>query len=455
MTQILFVAGIGGPALEYGLPKLARRGQVHALPLAELSSVQRDEITRHATFVQWGPSSAQGDAEAVELIVRAAETVGADAVVTFSEPAVVAVAEACQRLGLRGPGPNVRRARDKALMRQVWRDAGVPVPRFVPVRSGADLEVAGRELERPFLLKSAWSSGSIGQVLVQADDDLRAVWSRVQDFITRAVQEGEGDHAEPDGMRQFVAEEIIRSSVEGWYDQPGYGDYLSVEGIVAGGRYHPICVTGRLPTIEPFTELSNQAPCVLAEPKQRILEHWARRAVDALGLDTCGTHTELKLLPDGTVCLLESAARLPGAMVTREVEEVYGIDLIDLLVGELLGENGEAAYPERMLVATDRPVAAATVALIATDSAGRPWRHHPPFDPERVAWGHLVSPGTRVEVVRGATVPPGTPMPRYDVAAGVMNFAGLLFLTAADPSTLQADTYSIIDGLEHALGGTR
>lgn len=51
-----------------------------------------------------GDASRAEHADLVELITTRARAVGADAVLTFSEYAVVAVAEACRRLGLRVPG---------------------------------------------------------------------------------------------------------------------------------------------------------------------------------------------------------------------------------------------------------------------------------------------------------------------------------------------------------------
>ncbi|WP_346137229.1 hypothetical protein [Lentzea roselyniae] len=44
---------------------------------------------------------------------------------------VLLVAHVADRLGLAGAGPNIVRARDKRLMRETWRDAGVPIPRRI------------------------------------------------------------------------------------------------------------------------------------------------------------------------------------------------------------------------------------------------------------------------------------------------------------------------------------
>src|SRR5207248_6878136 len=141
--------------------------------------------------------------------------------------------------------------------------------------------------------------------------------------------------------------------------------------IVANGRYHPVCITSRLPTVPPFIEVTNQVPVVLSVEKQRQIEAAAVAAVDALGLDCCGTHTEIKLQAGRRLCLLESAARLGGVMIVREVEEVFGVDLVDQLVRVLLG--GPHDLPERMLTSDQADGAAATLSMLAVACGGRPW----------------------------------------------------------------------------------
>jgi hypothetical protein len=70
-----------------------------------------------------------------------------------------------------------------------------------------------------------------------------------------------------------------------------------------------------------------------------------------------------------------------------------------------------------------------------------------------VDWHRLAGPETVVEVVGEMTLPAGTRMPRYDAAAGVLNFAGLVFVIAPDPATLLKATYAITNRLEAELTG--
>ena len=445
---VVLVYAPGGPAPSYALPKVSSVATVHLLALAPLPPTAARIADWHcASVIDASRDALRGDA-LVDRIVATAVATSAQAVLTFSEYAVVAVAQACERLGFRGAGPGAVRARDKLLMRNVWSAAGVPIPAFRAVTDLADLLAAFDELRPPVLLKAAWGAGSIGHGLLHRREDVATAWAATCGAVASAVACGETELGVAGTQARFLLEQRITSTTESWYEQPGYGDYLSVEGLVVDGHYRPVCITGRLPTIEPFTELSNQAPCVLPEGLQREVEATARQAVDALGLGTCGTHTELKLMADGGLCLLESAARLGGAMVTREVETAYGVDLIGALTRALLGED--PGLPDEMQVA-GASRAAASVALLATDSHGLPWPNLPIFDAHRVDWQSLVSEGTRAEVIDDLTISPGARMPPYDAAAGALNFAGLLFLDAPDPQTLLADTYHVLDGLHACL----
>jgi biotin carboxylase len=447
-SRILFVYARGGPPLEHALPRIAACGELHVLALKQLPVAAEAVWRPVCASIEEAWQTPRTGHQLVELIVEHATRISADAVLTLSEFAVVAVARSCQRLGLRGAGEGVLRARDKRLMRLTWERAGVPIPRFRPVSNRAELQAAVQELTPPVLLKAAWSAGSIGQIIVNRPEDVPAAWQEATTAMAAARELGFSElHEHEAGIADFLAEEIVRGSTESWYEAPGYGDYLSVEGIVARGKYHPVCITARIPTIAPFTELSNNAPCVLAEPLQRRIEATARAAVDALGLDTCGTHTEIKLAANNQLFVIESAARFGGVMVTREVEVVFGLDLIQMLVRELLGEHVE--YPHEMLVSGRG--AAASLAVISTRSDGSPWTRLPIFDSQKVDWPALVSPPTTVEVVKGLTITDGTRMPGYDRSGGARNWAGILFLHTADPNILLRDCYSILDNLEHAL----
>ncbi|MFI6448589.1 acetyl-CoA carboxylase biotin carboxylase subunit family protein [Kitasatospora sp. NPDC050543] len=466
MSAILFVHARGGPPLDYALPRIAAHAEVHVLALAPLPLVTAETWRPYCASVT---EAVPSDGEAlVELIRSHAERLAARAVLTFSEYAVVAVARACERLGLAGAGARVEAARDKRLMRRTWRDAGVPVPGFAEIHRAADIDKAFERLTPPLLLKAAWSAGSTAHLTVHDRDEALRAWQLGRDVMAASAEDGYAElHSADEGVSDFLLEEIVTASARDWFPGPGWGDYVSVEGIVADGVYHPICITGRLPTIPPFTERASIAPAELPEALQRRIEEVSRAAVDALGLGTCATHTEIKLAPGGRdMWLIETAARFGGVMTTRQVEAVFGLDMIGMLTRQLLGRP--VAYPHRMLTApgsdgpgaqapgTDgavaaRPGAAGSLVILAADPLGEPWTRLPVWDFDAVEWSELLGPGSTIELVHERSLPVGTPMPAYRQAEGANTMAALCFLTAESAPALLADCARIIEALPKAL----
>lgn len=447
MKKILYVYVKGGAPLETAFPSIAACGELHVLALSPMPEAGHDvwapcctSITRHEDELKPGD-------DVVDLIVAHAKEIGADAVLTLSEFAVLAVAHAAERLGLAGAGRGIRAARDKRLMREAWERNGVPIPLFRRVDTETDLREAMTELSPPLLLKPAWGAGSVAQLVLTGAAQVPRAWAEIEEALERGGQVGMNELYEPNTDGDRLVEEIVTGTVDGWYPEPGYGDYLSVEGIVAHGTYHPLAITAKLPTVPPCIEVASTSPCVLPEPLQRKIEEVSRRAVDALGLDTCGTHTELKLCAGGEVAVIETAARFGGLLTTRQLEVVFGLDPIGMLVREQLGEPVE--YPARMLVSGGR--AAASVAVVPADAAGNPWRTTPVWDPDRVDWTALLSPGSTIESQPAFMMESGRRVPAFDPSGGSRNWLGVFLVTAVDAPTLLRDCRAVLDGMEGAL----
>jgi biotin carboxylase len=444
--KVLWVIGAGGPPFEYVLPRLAAQADVYAFIATQISSGQRSLVE------QWCADMTDLDVaerapSIIGAIVAASRRYGVDGVITFSEFAVMAVAEACQRLGIPGPGPHADLARDKWLMRKRWDEAGLPVPRFAKVASLRDLEIATQTLRLPILLKASGRGGGIGQQIIDSTTSLPQALRNVDSALAQAADHGIVEYSGGLDVGHCVAEEIIDSTTYSWYEDPRYGDFLSVEGIVANRVYHPICITARFPTLPPFAEIGAASPCVLPEELQRKIEALSVAAVNALGLDTCGTHTEIKLMSGQRMCLLETAARPGGSTATTLAEYVFGVDLIGLQVAAALGLP--QAYPERMLVGGNE--AAASLYLFAADTRGKPWGSDIEFNWRQLDWSQLVSAASRVEILPSQMVPAGTVISPYQPGGGALNYCGSVIVRSPDPQTLLADSYRLIDSLEEAL----
>ncbi|MEU9498951.1 ATP-grasp domain-containing protein [Streptomyces sp. NPDC048196] len=447
MSTVLFVYAKGGPPLGYALSRVAARSAVHLLALSTLPPTVAASAERRCASVRTATGPERGDL--VSLIVSRAQAVGADAVITFSEYAVVAVAEACEKLGLAGAGASCALARDKRLMRRVWERQGIAQPRFRPVADERELQDAAAALRLPVLLKAAWSAGSTAHRIIRSTDEVPAAWQRAREVMAESAELGYAELHVADAGADFLVEEIVPGTADGWFDQAGWGDYVSVEGVVVDGVFRPVCLSGRMPTVEPFTERAGITPAALPADAQRRVVALAREAVDALGLENCGTHTEIKLGADGRMWVIETAARFGGAMTVPQIEEVFGLDLIGMLVDHLLGRP--VSWPARALTPQEARGAAGSLVVLAVDGAGDAWPDRRRWDFPTVRDAVPLSAGSRLSVVAENSLPDGSPVPVYDPAAGANTMAALCLLSATDPETVIRDFRTLVDALPSVL----
>ncbi|MFD9489438.1 acetyl-CoA carboxylase biotin carboxylase subunit family protein [Streptomyces sp. NPDC059991] len=451
MSKVLLVHAKGGPPLGHVLSRTAARAEVHLLALSALPPTVAGSARRLCASVVTPAEAERSDL--VSLIVSRAEAVGADAVLTFSEYAVVAVAEACEALGLAGAGGASELARDKRLMRRTWQEHGLPQPEFRAVATEADLHEAAGALPYPMLLKAAWSAGSTAHQIIRSPHEVSAAWRRSREVMAESAQLGYAELHVAEANADFVVEQIVTGAVSDWFEEPGWGDYVSVEGVVADGVFHPVCVSGRMPTVEPFTERAGITPALLSQDAQDRVVALAREAVDALGLRDCGTHTEIKLGADGDMWLIETAARFGGAMTVPQIEEVFGLDLVGMLVDHLLGRPVE--WPGQALAPAQAHGAAGSLVVLAVDGRGEAWRDRRVWDFPAVSARVPLTRGSELSVVAESSLPDGSVVPVYDPAAGANTMAALCLLSATDPRTVLRDFETLVDALPRVLPAAR
>lgn len=452
MKRILFVFGGLGPPTAHVMERMKRYGEVFVYLAAKPNPATQRILEEHAVAFVNGTSARHedvGNDELREALIAVGRKLRPDALITFDEFRLVPTSEAAIALGLRGVGPQVGLTRDKWKMRRAFTAAGVPSPKFVLVDGPASLARACDELRFPFVMKAVAGAAGFGQSIVSSRDEAAGRWEAARATLhAYALQDSlhsVSEFLEP----AFIAEEIIPATARSWYpEDSGYGDYVSVEGIVCAGTYYPFAVTSRTPTIYPFTEVAAQTPCTLPEALQLRIADTARAAVSALRSEFCGTHTEIKLMANNELCVVETAARMPGSYNVVQVEQVYGASLVDSLV-QILLEGGSDQLPQRMFVGSGNG-AAGTLSLLPADERGVPWDAPPRFR-AAVDWSGLVTAGTTVEVNWSKTLPDGSQIPRYDDYKGAMNRFGTLFVKSPTSEVLLHDQYAIIRGLRDEL----
>lgn len=443
--KILFVYAPAGPPLDYCMPKLANRGEIITCIISAPSEYNRHFLELHSSAIF--DLTSMNHADIFVKVRQILKQSKADAILTFSEFILCEVSEIAQEFSMRGVGKNVEFARNKILMRQKWQEFSLPQPKFIAVNSEDDLQKVKSELTLPFIVKVAYGAGSIGQQVVTDIDKLNGAIARLVEAVEKARKSGKHEHTELAGFPKLIAEEIIQSSTNSWYEEEGFGDYLSVEGIVKDGIYYPIAMTGRLPTIKPFTELCNFAPCILDTDKKRKIVDIATKAINALDLENAATHTELKLMPNGELALLETSARMGGVAIACELEVAFAVDYVDLFVRTVLGDDFEIPKFE----ATPTGNAAASVAMIAANTASVPWVTRHIFNPDEVDWSALTEGRADVKIQWAQSLAKGSDFPHYSIADGVMNYAGQALTISNSAENLKFSVYRILDGLDQHM----
>jgi hypothetical protein len=232
-----------------------------------------------------------------------------DAIVAIDDQGVAVAARASRDLGLgHNPLTAIAATRDKLLMRELLASGSVPQPRFAPVVPGTGPAVAA-ELGFPVVIKPVGLAASRG--VIRADDAAaaRRAEARIRDMLGQA---------ELDADQVLLAEEYFP------------GAELVVEGLLIAGRLEVLALIDKPDPMEGpfFEETLLVTPSRHDAAVQDAAVGLAEAGVGALGLVTGPVHAEVRVGPDGSVRLLEVAARSIGGLCGRALS--FG------LVGESL-----------------------------------------------------------------------------------------------------------------------
>ncbi|MTD15673.1 ATP-grasp domain-containing protein [Nakamurella sp. YIM 132087] len=229
-------------------------------------------------------------------VPRAARSLPSDvvAVVPATEPSVDFADRLAARLGLPGNLPATARARrDKTEMRRRAVGSGIRVPRH-QVTHAAGIRSAADALGYPAILKPPTGAGSAGVTLLP---DAAAA--------DRAVAALTGTDLFGAPVLRYLVEEYVRGrelavnvfTVDGVHQLVDVWEYRRPD----GADYD-----------QPYWDVVQLDP---DDPAAAAGWAFARTVIDAFGVRTGPSHTEIKLGAAGPV-LIETASRLPGAHMT-------------------------------------------------------------------------------------------------------------------------------------------
>ncbi|MER6633292.1 ATP-grasp domain-containing protein [Streptomyces sp. NPDC000987] len=235
-----------------------------------------------------------------------------DAIVSYSDAMLPVTARLAERLGL--PYHSVGTASlltDKSRQRQRLRETGVEDVRSAALTTPGDWAAAVAAVGLPAVLKPVHGQGSRDAHLVTDADAGRALFTALI------------GSAQPAGTPAFVLEEYL----VGRPSDP-FGDYVSVETVCTPSGRVPLAVSGKLPQLTPFRETGQVWPSPLPKEEIQQIEDLVDRALDALGVTTGITHTEVKLTADGPR-IVEVNGRL-GGRINEMCRRALGFDCVEL-----------------------------------------------------------------------------------------------------------------------------
>ena len=283
------------------------------LPGAEVAVVSSDPVERFPERVRTGLAAHWRIDDCLDVdqltagVAALRQHVGADILTAILENLQVPLAHVRERLGIPGMGVEIaERFRDKARMKAVFAEAGIPCARNARADSAEQVRDALHRWQQPVVVKPLAGMGAKNTF-------------RVDDAET---------------MERWLAQQPPSPEAPVLLEEFLVGQEFSFESVLVDGElvWHSI---GRYdPT--PLTVLENPwiqwcvvLPRDIAGDEFAPIREIGTRAVRALGLRTGLSHLEWFRRPDGSVAISEVGARPPGAQIASLMSWAHDTDMYE------------------------------------------------------------------------------------------------------------------------------
>ncbi|MBX3199050.1 MAG: ATP-grasp domain-containing protein [Labilithrix sp.] len=226
-----------------------------------------------------------------------------DRVLSNWEPLVILAARLRERWGVPGMSVDaVTGFRDKQLMKERVRAAGLRVPKSRRVKSEAETRAAAEEIGYPLILKPIAGAGSADTHKVTSDAELEKVLKAMR------------------GVPEASCEEYIG------------GEEFTFDTVCIGGKPAYENVAAYLPKPLEMRTLEWVSPVIITvrDMQQAKLKggiELGRKVLDALGMGDGFTHMEWYLTPKGEAVFGEIGCRPGGAHIVDQMNYTNDIDL--------------------------------------------------------------------------------------------------------------------------------
>jgi biotin carboxylase len=245
------------------------------------------------------------EAASVQTVLDTVCTHPIDGIVVVGDRPTVIASRVAQALDLQGHPPEATAiARNKFLMRERLREAGLPVPAFVRTTPGAALNSITCSIAFPCVVKPIALSGSRGVIRADNPRQLLDALDRV-----RALFDAPDVRAERNDAHQTVLVERFIPGRE-----------YAVEGLLDRGDLRVLAIFDKPDPLDGpfFEETIYVTPSTQPPGVQDAIVRALVRGVRAIGLQHGPIHAECRV-NDEDVFLLEIAARPIGGLCARSL----------------------------------------------------------------------------------------------------------------------------------------
>ena len=209
-------------------------------------------------------------------------------------------------------------SRDKAVMRAMFEEAGLPGPRRMSLTLDLSPERVARSLPYPVVVKPTRLNGSRGVIRANNDAEFTAAYERVRAMLI------------DDGFAPGEAAMLV----EGYLP----GVEVAVEGLLTDGSLTVLAIFDKPDPLDGpyFEETIYVTPSRLPDAVQSAVVQTTGRMADALGIRHGPVHAEMRV--DGeTIWPIEVAGRSIGGMCSTILEFGAGMPLEEIILRHALG----------------------------------------------------------------------------------------------------------------------
>ena len=266
---------------------------------------------------------------AASHVVEFAAHYPVDAVIPVDEDTAVAAAWIAGELKLKHNSVgSATTAKNKRLMREALKAAGVPVPRFWGFQLDDDLVAQSREVNYPCVVKPVFLSTSRGVMRIDDPRQFIPAIHRLEGILEKKDVARRGGAS----AREVLVEEFV----------PGVE--IALEGLLTEGKLQTLAIFDKPDPLDGpfFEETIYITPPRLSREVQRSVADTTEAAARAMGLTRGPVHAELRINDKGP-WVIEVAARAIGGLCSRTLRfGKEGASLEELIIRHALGEDVRA-----------------------------------------------------------------------------------------------------------------